>query len=288
MKIKSAPLVALLICACWATLFGQQNQDRVLVEGAPPLTQSMVDHLGDFFQWALEVALTPEQQKSLEKSVVESWTTKNKPEIDATLELLRVRDQLVQLAPADRDGARAQVQPEILKSLRAEPNDETAQMLLAAYDSAHSQTAPSDQPRTGGGPAGLIGNWQSGSISSINFYNPATGSWAAPSGTGMSYSLSADGQYVYAGLLQTSMYGCTKSFFAYETGSWQAQGATLTLTPKSGRGKFADTCTPSSNYDKPKPLKKQTFAFALKREESTGDQNLCLTGDTGEICYRRK
>ncbi|UCE05292.1 MAG: hypothetical protein JSW07_16990, partial [bacterium] len=31
-------------------------------------------------------------------------------------------------------------------------------------------------------PAELVGEWQTGTVSSVNFYNPTTGVWGAPSG----------------------------------------------------------------------------------------------------------
>jgi hypothetical protein len=65
-------------------------------------------------------------------------------------------------------------------------------------------------------PGELVGEWNRGGVSASNFYNPTTGAWSAPSGSGTSWKFNADGAYEHAGLLQQSRSAsCTFSFFSY-------------------------------------------------------------------------
>ena len=84
---------------------------------------------------------------------------------------------------------------------------------------AHGSLSSSDlgvraaSTSTGLPPPLFVGSWSAGSVSGITFQNPLTGSYAPPTGAGERYTISADGRYVYGGLLQTSLYNCTTSLF---------------------------------------------------------------------------
>jgi hypothetical protein len=263
---------------------GQKND--VLLAGEPPLTQEMVNDFSAFFEWALEVTLTPSQRQSLKTALIKVWINKDKSEIEGTLSILQVQARLSQATPAERDSIREKIQPGLLENLRANPNDETSRMLLSAYESAHRQNrAVNNRPSSSSAP--IIGKWYSGSGSGVNFYNPSTGQWAAPSGTGSSYEFFPDGRYVQAGLLQSSMYSCTMTVFVYETGRWSLQGNTILFSPISGRVKSQDNCNRSFNYEKPKDLKKHSATISFRPNEYSGEEQLCLTDENGEVCYRR-
>ena len=84
----------ILNCAVAVVLLGSisYSQGRVLVNGNPPLTQSMVDKGRDFIEWLFEAPLTAEQRRTVEASIIESWKTGDKEEIAGTLELLKSAD----------------------------------------------------------------------------------------------------------------------------------------------------------------------------------------------------
>ncbi len=116
-------------------------------------------------------------------------------------------------------------------------------------------------------PAQLVSTWQRGTVSSINFYNPLTGTWGAPSGTGMFFKFTRDGYYEKGVLLQSSLYGCTMTFFAYNKGTMTVEGNKIVLYPAYGKIKSIDNCVEKNNYEKPDELKSETLLWEHGQDE---------------------
>lgn len=80
----------------------------------------------------------------------------------------------------------------------------------------------------------LLGEWSTGSVSSIQYRDRTTGSYAPPSGNTMTYKFHAGGAYEQSGLMQFSMYNCTSSYYLNITGRYELSGDLLRLTPVDG------------------------------------------------------
>lgn len=146
----------------------------------------------------------------------------------------------------------------------------------ALYGCSDNPAAPQDEnnnppnPGTGTGntiPAALVGDWYAGDISSVNFYNPSNGSWGAPSGTGMFYKFKQNGTYEKGVLLQSSLYGCTMSFLAYNSGTMTVEGDKIVLTPTYGQIKSVDNCVAANNYEKPDELVTEIIFFEFAPDD---------------------
>lgn len=98
-------------------------------------------------------------------------------------------------------------------------------------------------------PAALQGEWSSGYISPVEYYNPSTGKFADASGTNSSLVIRADGSYEQTGLLSVTTYGCTSKVFVQEKGNVRVQGGAVTFTPKTSRA-VGYMCSPSKVYEK--------------------------------------
>jgi hypothetical protein len=132
--------------------------------------------------------------------------------------------------------------------------------------------APAPQP-----PAGpLVGNWYQGSVSTVDYYSPSTGTWAPPSGTGFRYEFRSDGSYTYSGMMQSSLYSCTMTLFSYQTGRWATQDQVLAVEPDLHKFKSTDTCNAQYNYEKDVELEPSYYLFELGRDTS-GEPTLNLT-----------
>jgi hypothetical protein len=134
---------------------------------------------------------------------------------------------------------------------------------LSLVDCKKNPTDPDDDnntPRTSV-PATLVGEWQSGTVSSVNFYNPTTGVWGAPSGTGMFFKFTQDGYYEKGVLLQSSLYGHTSTFFAYNKGTMTVEDNMIVLYPTYGKIKSVDNMVQENNYEKPDELKSETILW---------------------------
>lgn len=140
-------------------------------------------------------------------------------------------------------------------------------------------------------PAELVGRWHTGSVSSINYYNPSTGQWAAPSGTGAAYVFDAEGYYEESGILQSSVYGCTTTLYFYKVGTVALEtGAdgltTLHLYPGHSRTKSEDNCNARFNFEKEGKLDDEVISIALGAD-AYGIETLQTTSQYGTSAYRR-
>lgn len=153
------------------------------------------------------------------------------------------------------------------------------------YGCKDNPTGPKDEgnndpgtPRTSV-PAQLVAEWFTGTISSIDFYNPNNGVWGAPSGTGIFFKFYSDGYYEKGVLLQSSLYNCTMTFFAYNKGTMTVEGDKIVLYPTYGRIKSEDNCVQENNYEKADQLESETIFWELGQDEY-GNEVLWLRYET--------
>lgn len=141
----------------------------------------------------------------------------------------------------------------------------------------------------GEGSAGLqpelAGEWSSSHGSTIGYVNPNTGSYAAPNGDRMHYRFFPDGRYIEAGLMQSSLYGCTMTVSGYKTGVYTVQDSKLTLDEKTYTFTSQDTCRREWNYVKHPPVSKQTYQWRL--DQGQGGPKLVMTSEGKSFAYAR-
>jgi hypothetical protein len=116
-----------------------QQKDVVLVQGNPPLTQLMVGKVIVLLDWALELKLSKEQELKIKDVLIHSWQTNDREDIQGALDIIEIYEKVSRLSENERNNARGKLQEVILQSIRSEPNDELARMLLSAYQAAHSK-----------------------------------------------------------------------------------------------------------------------------------------------------
>src|SRR5687767_1346055 len=114
------------------------QQDLTIVEGNPPLTQSMVARTLILLEWSLDIRLSDEQRAKIARSIIGYWKTNNKTEISNTLEAVKLVDGLSRANQAEQDKAKDIIQAEVLKGLRSDTNDEISQMVLQVYEASRS------------------------------------------------------------------------------------------------------------------------------------------------------
>jgi hypothetical protein len=140
-------------------------------------------------------------------------------------------------------------------------------------------------------PTELTGRWSTGSVGNINYYNPSTGQWAAPSGTGAAYVFDAEGYYEESGILQSSVYSCTTTIYFYKVGTVALEtGAdgltTMHLYPGYSRTKSEDNCNAKFNYERDGKLDEEVISIAIGDDEY-GIETLETTSQYGTAKYRR-
>ncbi len=159
MKERSSMRVAVVAMVLASALAGpglsraqsspaDRDSRQVLAAGNPALTKGMVTRFTDFFEWLIEEPLTQEQRERMASLVVGAWRQNSGSDIADVVEILKNEAQVAQLPDSQRALVLTQVQPEILKSLKADPNEEFNRWLLEMYNSAHVPIAAGNPPLT--------------------------------------------------------------------------------------------------------------------------------------------
>src|SRR5690242_20364965 len=78
-------------------------------------------------------------------------------------------------------------------------------------------------------PEGLAGEWFTGSLSSIQYYDRNTGEWQDPSGSGFYFVFDPDGFYETGAVIDSTASGCTLRLLGTEVGTVTIQDDQLTV-----------------------------------------------------------
>ena len=287
-RVYIAIFALLLSCS---GLYAQQA-DRVLVDGDPALTQSMVNSLIDFFEFGLGGKFTAQERAQFQAQRIADWTSANSQGRDALLNILENREKLMQLDEAKLREMQAKVQATLLENFAKQPNDPTSKLLLEVYNKAHAATtsvssSAVQQPGYGGGGdvSAILGTWQTGTVSGIN-YTDALGSSTNGGGTQVLYTFKPGNRYEFASMTTSALYNCSMKFGTYKSGSVKFNGNTLTLVPRQATFTSQDSCSAKDNYQKPADRTPETFNWSIQRDQY--GLKLCLQNAKINGCaYKR-
>jgi hypothetical protein len=135
-------------------------------------------------------------------------------------------------------------------------------------------------------PAEIVGVWSSSEVRSIMFSDRSSTTFSRPSGATIQYQINADGTYRDDTLIQTSMYNCTDTVFAQETGRVHTDGSKLVFEATGGTLRSTDNCNARFNYVKPLPQRERVMTEWLVRNGQAGPQ-LCMSDGKHPLCYKR-
>ncbi len=124
------------------------GQSQVLVPGNPPLTEEMIGRFAEFFEWAFDVRLTNDQCNVLRKYSVDIWNKQTKSDMDAIVNVVRLQVELSKVDRKQLAVVRANYEPQVLDSMRKQPNEPMAVWALAVYESSHKILAAGTPPLT--------------------------------------------------------------------------------------------------------------------------------------------
>ena len=162
---------------------------------------------------------------------------------------------------------------------------------LGCSSDSEAATGPDPTPSPTSVPAEFTGTWYAGNVSGVIFNNPNTGQWSSPSGTGVTYTFNRDGTYEKGVLLQSSLYGCTSSFLAYQRGTVRVSGAapaTFELTASYARIKSVDNCVTKNNYEKDDPYRSETILVQRGRDEYNNEVLQIRSPDGHPSAFHRR
>lgn len=265
-----------------------QGGDRVLADGNPPLMQSTVDQLIDFFEFGLHGKFTPQQRAQFQQQQIASWQDAKERENAATI--VDMRSKLMGLDDQKLVQAQSTIEKYLVGEIEKQPNDPTSKILKQVYESG-KLSAVSSGPITasvnsGGDVSALLGTWGTGSVSAVNYTNSVTGSSTNGGGTQVQYTFKPGGRYEYASLTTSTLYNCSMKFGTYKAGIVSIQGGVLTFVPQTATFTSEDSCVAKNNYKKPADLNRETFNWSIQRDEY--GTKLCLQNQSINGCaYKR-
>src|SRR4051812_23315897 len=135
--------IAFVLMFCFACLvrpaYPQDSDSEILVKGDPPLTSLMAGKVIVLLDWALELKLANENKLEIKKNLIRTWQSGVKSEMQGALELIDIYEKVFKMSEPDRNAARGKLHDLILQSLRSEPDDALAKMLLSAYDASRGK-----------------------------------------------------------------------------------------------------------------------------------------------------
>lgn len=258
----------------------------------PRFTPQLADQITGFFEWALRAHFNRTERAKFQQQLAAVWASNDQKSINNFVSTLTMREQLSGRAPAEQAAIRDKFEAALVEELRKSKTDEMSQLLLAVYEEARELDKASggpvpqpNNPASSGVPARLVGEWHTGSSSSIGYVSPS-GSYAPPSGTQVTYKILPDGRYEYAALTQQSMYNCTTKLFLYNVGVVNIQGNTITFTVKDGSFTSEDNCNAQYNYKKPAKLEQKTYQWRIERDQY--GEKLCLVNSGTNGCAYRQ
>jgi hypothetical protein len=123
-------------------------------------------------------------------------------------------------------------------------------------------------------PENLVGKWFEGSASILQEKNMTTGSVASRYGSTIGYEINADGTFQYAGLIKSTLYGCTTTLWNDRRGTVSIEGDRITFTPVKDYWLNTNSCYPSANKEKNKELQAKSYNFEVG--EKDGRTWLCM------------
>ena len=112
----------------------QNEAATVLAAGDPPLTQAMVDQRIAVFEVFFEIKINREQHDQLQRLLIEAWKQGDQEDIHGTVEDVKLYGK-----ESDIVALRATNRSAYVDSLRKQPNDALARLVLEIYDAAHPE-----------------------------------------------------------------------------------------------------------------------------------------------------
>ncbi len=122
------------------------SESKVIVQGNPPLTESMVAKTIILLEWALDIKFSDEQKIEIIQDVINDWKTNNKEGMNTTIEIANLVDGLRKATAEDRNKAKDIIQADLLKGLRSATDNKISQMVLQVYEATHSGNSKTIPP----------------------------------------------------------------------------------------------------------------------------------------------
>lgn len=129
-------------------------------------------------------------------------------------------------------------------------------------------------------PEPLAGEWLTGTLSTLQYYDATNGTWLDPSGEGFYYLLDGDGRYETGAVIDSTVGGCTLRLLGVERGTMALEGETLTIHRHWVRTHVTNSC--GGTAERTLGYEVRTWTWRIELDE-TGLEWLVLTHEDGAV-----
>ena len=151
---------------------------------------------------------------------------------------------------------------------------------------------PLSQPSGRGTPVAppdeVIGTWYNGSVSSVGYVDPNSGSYSDGGSEGIGYTFMPDGTWQFGYLLTSTLYACEMRVMVFNQGiitSVDPSTNLMELHTDRSQMHSEDTCSAEENYDKELVPGDETIIWQRTTDEY-GDVLMLRHPDTGFSAFR--
>jgi hypothetical protein len=307
LKILFLLILCAVVCGNAHHVFAQRGigSDTVLVAGKNGISQSEVDKLIKFYEWAFETNFTSDERARYQTLVVEGFrqdpaeARKNTDSLLSAYNKVRAKDAETQAK------LRGMFNEGYVKDLRA-ANDEGSQMLLGIYERGQNrggnvrEILPSEDdlrdaetPVSSRGTAGspkLVGKWMRSVGSGRG--DDGTGKTTYESGSNYTFEFFADGTMRF--LIESkvlSIMQCRTTETTKLPGTYSVSGGELTMNLGTGTSVGTSSCEKAGNFKKTLSASTLVKKFAVKNLDSVFRPDapliLCFDSAEGDACYEK-
>ena len=293
---KNLILAALILSAVFfsTSAFAQQS---VLVDGNPPLTQTDLDSIAEYYERGLDIQFTGEQRVELQDIVVRQWKKGQRINPKYLSDWLVTIRKINGIGGEKREKIKGEIHDVVLSDLRDSRGSELSKFVLDVYENREQQSessAPSEP-----GPARMIdpavakpgafngtlklsdlsGTWGKATTATYGYRNTITNDYRSGYGAANQHDVYPSGTFDYTNYAQISGYGCTTELYTSMKGRVTVSGSQVTFTYTSGTVRVEDSCKKSSLT---RPAHIDATVYRAERVE--GKLRLCEIGKENPTC----
>ena len=117
------------------SIFAQTTDDKVLAQGNPALTQTMIDKSREVFEFTFGGALNESEKQIYQNHLIKQWKGNDTETIKSIQNLVDFYDKVAGLSKEKLIEVQTQLREPLVKDLRNQANTEPlAKMLIGAFD----------------------------------------------------------------------------------------------------------------------------------------------------------
>ncbi len=269
------------------SVFAQQN--RQLAGGAPPLMQSDVNGLIDFYEWLFEAGLSEKERLVFAKILIRDHKKDARKLRENLVTVSEAFAKVLSGTPEEQIAARNLIMPDIISDLQNSALEEDSALLLGVYNRGKrggDAAAGTEQRPADSSSSSLIGKWFR---TDGQMQGDGTGKTTYQATEDYTFEFAANGTVRYSMSGDLLVNRCRGKVEDTAVGTYSLAGNTLTIVLSSGTQTSTHSCEKKENFKRPFPKETIVKQIEIRKIENMMKPNvpyeLCVSDKNGEVCF---